>query len=120
MKGRDAVLVVGDDGPSSKSVSIARSSAPVDFAIVRDEYDEPAVDVDRLRWGMGGGDVVADEEEEAEEYLDSLLVMDGKRTLLPLPATAAGFAGVARGSGLARSGRSSSSSSSEFAYARPP
>ena len=37
-KGRaEDVLVVGDVGRSSNSVSIARSSAPVDLEIVRDE-----------------------------------------------------------------------------------
>ena len=42
------VLVVGDVSPSSNSVSIARSSAPVDFAMVRVPYDVVAVDAERL------------------------------------------------------------------------
>lgn len=103
------MLVVGDDGPSSNRVSIARSSAPVDLAIVRD------VDAERLRWG-GRGDSV---EEEEDEYLLSLFVMDGNRTLAPVAGAVAlesGFvAGVAIGCGLARNGISRSSSSSESA-----
>lgn len=112
--GRDEpVLVVGDAGLSSNRVSIARSSAPVDLAIVRD------VDADRLRCGSRGDSV----EEDEDEYLLSLFVMDGKRTLTSVAGAvaleSAFVAGAAIGCGLVRNGMSRSASSSEFAYARP-
>ena len=73
---------------------------------------------ERLRCGSRGE--VADEDEDDEEYLDSLFVIDGKRTLFWLPPppleAIADFPGVVRGCGLVRNGKSSSSSSSsEFA-----
>lgn len=44
MAGLDTDDAVGLVASSSKSVSMARSSAPVDFAVVRTVYDEFAVD----------------------------------------------------------------------------
>ena len=80
--------VVGDVASSSKSVSIARSSAPVDLAFERMVY---VVDCERLRIGRRGDGAVVDDD---EEYLDSereidLPDIEGKRTLLPF----AGFSG---------------------------
>lgn len=98
--------------PSSNRVSIARSSAPVDLAAVRAVYADVAVEAERLRIGRRGD---ADDEEE-DEYLDSVFPMDfaidGKRTLL-MPGDE-GFASDIVGL------FGPSSSFSELAYARPP
>ena len=57
--GSDAALAVGENGsPSSRSVSIARSIAPVLFATVR------TVDADRERFIALGVSMVEEEEEE--------------------------------------------------------
>lgn len=102
-----AVLVVGESVPSSNNVSIARSKAPVDFAVVRAVYADVPVEAERLRIG-GRGDA---EDDEDDEYLDSEfpmdLAMDGKRTMLVSLVDGSGGGNV----GLFRS----SSSLSEFA-----
>lgn len=71
---------VGEVASSSKSVSIARSSAPVDLAAVRTVYEDVVVDVERLRAGSRGDGAA---EDDAEEYLDSDFIdsrMEGNRT----------------------------------------
>lgn len=53
--GEKLALVVGDRGASSNSVSIARSRAPTDFAVLLAPYPECKDDVaERLRIGIRG------------------------------------------------------------------
>lgn len=116
--GLEIELAEGEAG-SSRSVSITRSSAPVDFAADRAEYADEPVEADRLRIGRRG------ETGDDSEYCDSELATDGKRILflpvgvflssgLTVPVTEDGW-GVAVLALVA-----SSSSASESAYASPP
>ena len=114
---------VGEVTSSSINVSIARSSAPVDFAIDRNVYEVDAVDAERLRIGRRGEGA---EDDDPEEYFDSDLMTefvledkDGNRTLF-LTWSGVTAAGTCIDDSATFFFESPSSSSSvESAYAKP-